>query len=86
MFLYLQNAIGAIDGCHIPCIPPAENREAWKGFFLQNILTAVDFNGRFLYLCTGWEGSVYDSRVLQSVLEWPNVDFTRPQNGKAICR
>ena len=85
----LQNAIGAIDGCHIHCIPPVENREVWrnkKGFSSQNILAAVDFNGRFQYVCTSWEGSAHDSRVLRSVLDGPNADFPRPQNGKVVCR
>ena len=36
-FLYLQNTIGVIDGCHVLYIPLAENKEAWrnkKGVFL----------------------------------------------------
>jgi hypothetical protein len=32
------------------------------------VLGVVDFNMRFTYIMTGWEGSAHDSRVLRSAL------------------
>ena len=54
--------------------------------FSHRILAAIDFNRRFLYLCTSWEGLARNSRVLRSVLQGSNADFPRPQNSKAIYR
>ena len=65
-FPYFRDAIGAIDGSHIPVTPPAlfcplyRNR---KGFLSQNALFACDFNLNFTYALTGWEGSASDARV-----------------------
>ena len=76
--MYEQNIVGAIDGCHVLSVPPAKNKELWqnrKAFFSQNILAAIDFDGKFLYMCTGWEGFAHDAQGLKSVLERENVDF-----------
>ena len=65
-FPYFRDAIGAIDGSHIPVTPPTlffplyRNR---KGFLSQNALFACDFNLNFMYVLTGWEGSASDACV-----------------------
>ena len=65
---YFKDAIGAIDGSHIPAFPPQRDRAAYrnrKGFVSQNCLFACDFGMKFTYVLTGWEGSATDARVFQ---------------------
>ena len=58
---------GAIDGCHIPVKPPAQNhtdfynRKGWYSIVLQGV---VDHNYLFTDVIVGWPGSVLDARVL----------------------
>ena len=58
---------GAIDGCHIPVKPPAQNhtdfynRKGWYSIILQGV---VDHNYLFTDVMVGWPGSVHDARVL----------------------
>jgi hypothetical protein len=42
-----------------------------KSIPTQNVLAAVDFDLRFVYVLTGWEGSAPDSYVLQDALARP---------------
>ena len=63
---YFQNVLGALDGTHINCSPSAaelhtaRNR---KGGVTQNCLAAVDFNMRFLFFVSGWDGCVADASM-----------------------
>ena len=69
-FPYFKDAIGAIDGSHIPASPPLRDRAAYhnrKGTVLQNCLFACDFDMKFTYMLTGWEGSATDARIFQDV-------------------
>ena len=34
----------------------------------QNVLVAISFDLKFTYILVGWEGSAYDSRVLNDAL------------------
>ena len=79
---FFKNAIGAIDGSHIPARLPARERAAYqncKGFLSKNCLFACDFNFNFSYVLTGWEGSATDARVFQDVcqndLEFPQQKY-----------
>lgn len=61
---YLSKCLGAIDGSHIACTPSAADRansRNHKGFLSQNILAVCSFSMRFLYVLTGWDGSVTDA-------------------------
>lgn len=57
---------GAIDGSHIPVMPPAlhhtdyYNRKGWYSIILQGI---VDHNYLFENIYIGWPGSVHDAHV-----------------------
>jgi hypothetical protein len=42
-----------------------------KSIPTQNVLAAVDFDLRFVYVLAGWEGSAHDSYVLQDALARP---------------
>jgi len=70
-FLYFQDAIGAIDGSHIPVVPPSSCHEQFcnhKGFLSQNALFICNFNLRFTYVLSGWEGSATDARVYDDAI------------------
>ncbi|KAJ1697876.1 hypothetical protein LUZ63_006388 [Rhynchospora breviuscula] len=75
------DALGAIDGTHIPAFPDTEQtfKERWrnmKGNMTQNVMAAVDFDGNFLAVVSGWEGSAHDALVLRRTLE---DGFTVPE-------
>jgi hypothetical protein len=63
----IPNAIGAIDGSHIPIKAPHLfpvdyfNR---KGFYSIVLQAVVDYKKKFLDICVGWPGSTHDSRIL----------------------
>jgi len=64
-WLYFCNAIGAIDGSHIPIVPPAHLHGQYrnhKGFLI------CDFDLKFTYMLTGWEGSATDARVYDNAI------------------
>ena len=66
--------MGAIDGTHVPVNVPIEIQgKFWgrKEGTTQNILAAITFDSKFIYVLTGWEGSAYDSRVLGDALSRP---------------
>ena len=65
-FLYFQDAIGAIDGSHIPVAPPAQLQgQYWnqKSYLSQNVLFTCDFDLKFTYMLSGWEGLATDAHV-----------------------
>ena len=65
---YFKDAVGAIDGSHIPAFPPQRDRAVYhnrKGFVLQNCLFACDLGMKFTYVLTGWEGSATDAQIFQ---------------------
>jgi DDE superfamily endonuclease len=69
---YFKDAISAIDGSHIPTAPPSQECPAyhnWKGFISQNCLFACNFNMKFTYVMSGWEGSATDAHVYQDACE-----------------
>ena len=44
----------------------------------QNVLAAIGFDLKFTYVLVGWEGSAYDSRVLNDVFARPR-GFSIPE-------
>ncbi|XP_020082181.1 putative nuclease HARBI1 [Ananas comosus] len=74
-----KNAIGSVDRTHLPVVvrtskqPRYRNR---KGFTSQNMMAACSFDHQFLFVCTGWEGSAADMRILRWCLE--SGGFTVP--------
>nr|CAD1842663.1 unnamed protein product [Ananas comosus var. bracteatus] len=68
LFHPFKNAIGAIDGTHIPVIVKKSKQPRYrcrKGYTSQNMMAACSFDHQFLFICTGWEGSAADMRVLR---------------------
>lgn len=63
---FFKGAIGALDGTHFDCSGTPEQREIArdrKGCVTQNCLAACDFSHRFVYIFSGWEGSITDSTM-----------------------
>ena len=79
LYPFFKDALGTIDGTHILCLPSqdewavARNR---KGLLTQNCLTSCDFDLRFLYVLSGWEGSTADSTLYYNARQ---KDFPIPQ-------
>ena len=77
----MQNCIGAIDGTHVPCVPREENSEAWinqKGVNSQNVLVVCSFDIKFIYMLAGYEGSCYDTRMLEEAIAFHGFSIPPP--------
>ena len=60
---FFSDALVAIDGTHIHCIPSAADRNlarSCKDILTQNCLAACSFDLCFLYFMSGWEGSTHN--------------------------
>ncbi|KAJ1701629.1 hypothetical protein LUZ63_001408 [Rhynchospora breviuscula] len=69
-----KDALGAIGGTHIPAFPNQNDmsKEIFrnrKGVDTQNVMAAVDFDGNFVAVIAGWEGSAHDNMILHSAVE-----------------
>ena len=59
-------AVGAIDGTHIPIIRPEQSPADYynrKGYYSILMQAVVDFRGIFMDVCIGWPGKVHDARM-----------------------
>ncbi|XP_042487724.1 uncharacterized protein LOC122067929 [Macadamia integrifolia] len=68
---YFKDCIGAIDGSHIPAWVHLSDHPRFrdrKGDISQNILAACDFDMKYTYILSGWEGSASDARILDNAL------------------
>jgi hypothetical protein len=78
----------AFDGTHIPACVPFHMQDRFRGrksITTQNVLAAVDFDLRFIYVLAGCESSAHDSYVLQDALSRPN-GLNIPEGRKpALC-
>ncbi|XP_039039746.1 protein ALP1-like [Hibiscus syriacus] len=78
---YFKDCVGALDGTHIRAsVPPnIQGRfRSRKGGTTQNVLAAIKFDLKFLYVLAGWEGSAHDSRILTDALTRPR-GFSIPE-------
>ncbi|XP_072163175.1 uncharacterized protein [Diadema setosum] len=65
----MPQAVGAIDGTHIPIKAPKENPHDYynrKGFYSLVLQAVVDHKCRFTDIYLGWPGCVHDARVLNN--------------------
>ena len=89
---FFCNAIGAIDGSHIPISSPHHVRSNYwnhKGFLSQNALFICDFGLCFTYTLTGWEGSATDTHIyddaISSDLHIPTNKYLLADAGYPLC-
>ena len=81
---HFNNAIGAIDGTHIPVIVPAKdmiNHVGRHGFATQNVMAVCDFDMRFISVVAGWPGSAHDTRIFKDTLDKYKEIFPHPPTG-----
>jgi hypothetical protein len=67
--------VGAIDGTHVHAnVPVKIQGKFWgrKEGTTQNVLAAITFDLKFIYVLAGWEESAHDSRVLGDALSRPS--------------
>jgi hypothetical protein len=70
-FPFFKNAIGALDGSHIPISVKASDQGRYrnrKKFISQNVLGVCNFDLTYSFVVAGWEGSATDSRVLHETI------------------
>ncbi|KAE8221473.1 hypothetical protein CF326_g8550 [Tilletia indica] len=71
LFPFFKDVVGAIDGSHVPAHAPQRIRDRFwtrKGRTSFNVLAACDFDMRFIYVLSGWEGSASDSYLWRQAL------------------
>ena len=81
---YFKGCIGAIDGTHIPAIPPANDQIRFigrKGVPTHNVMVVCNFDMLFTFIVVGWPGTAHDSRILSTVLEEMKSVFPHPPKG-----
>ncbi|KAE8230370.1 hypothetical protein CF326_g4636 [Tilletia indica] len=69
---FFEDVVGAIDGSHVPAHAPLKIRDRFwnrKGATSFNILAVCDFDMKFNYILSGWEGSTSDSFLWKKGLE-----------------
>ncbi|KAL6499894.1 hypothetical protein OROGR_027804 [Orobanche gracilis] len=75
ILLAIQDSVGAIDVTHIPTMIVGRDTSSYRnrhGTISQNVLAACDFDLKFIYVLSGWEGSAHDSKVLSDALSRRN--------------
>ncbi|KAL0406512.1 UNVERIFIED_CONTAM: hypothetical protein Slati_3965100 [Sesamum latifolium] len=80
---WFKGCLGALDGTYIDVrvlnLEKGHYRTR-KGHVTVNVLGVCNMNMQFIYVLTGWEGSVADSRVLRDAISRP--DGLRVPTGK----
>ncbi|MQM00257.1 hypothetical protein Taro_032987 [Colocasia esculenta] len=69
---YFKDALGAIDGTHVPANVPIEDHPQFhnrKQQITQNVMEVVSFDGLFTYSCVGWEGNMWSDQMDITLLE-----------------
>lgn len=77
---FFDDCVGALDGTHHTMHVPEREHSTYrnrKGTLSQNVLAACSFEGRFLFVLPGWEGSAHDSTVLRDAT--CNHGFSTPK-------
>lgn len=80
-----QDCIGAIDGTHIKAVLLHHERVNFigrKGFPMQNVLAAYDFNLCFTFMLVGITGNLHDARILARAIHSSEIHFLLSAPGK----
>ncbi|KAM5343085.1 hypothetical protein ACJ41O_004932 [Fusarium nematophilum] len=83
-FCQFNGAVGAIDGTHVRMYVPLDQQPRWwsrKAQVSTNVLAAVNFEGRFVYVLAGAEGSINDASMsrIAVVLEEESARLRLPE-------
>jgi len=67
--------VGTIDATHVPVNVPIEIQGKFRGRkegTIQNVLVAITFDLKFIYVLAWWEGSAHNPWVLGDALSRPS--------------
>ena len=83
---YFKDTIGVLDGTHIHYVVREKDQMAYRygrdpKHTTQNVLGVCDFNMRFTFVSTDWEGIAYDCKVLNHAVLDPRHNFPHPPRG-----
>jgi len=81
---FFKDCIGAIDGTHVAAWVPTSRQTSFHGRksnVTQNVMLACDFDMKFIFVHTGWEGTANDSRVFIDAVTRPSNNFPMPRGG-----
>ncbi|XP_054820818.1 uncharacterized protein LOC129319776 [Prosopis cineraria] len=82
---FFKDAIGAIDGTHVPCVVSVVDKIKFigrKGYATQNVMAVCDWDMCFTFVIAGWEGTAHDARVFDNAISTPSMHFPHPPSGK----
>ena len=68
LYQYFKHCQGALDGSYFDAWVQEESMAQYqtqKGGIAQNVLAVCDFDLKFTYILSGWEGSAADSTVFE---------------------
>lgn len=92
LFLYFKDCIGSIDGTHLNAFVPNDNSAPyrdWKRHLSQNVLVACSQALQFIYILSGWEGSIADGPLYHATraanLHIPQGKYLLADAGFASC-
>ena len=87
VFIFFQKCVGAINGTYINAWAPASNKVSYrnrKATIAHNIMCACDFDLKFTFVYTGWEGIANDSRIFLDAMQRPENNFPWPPPGNIL--
>ncbi|KAH6807938.1 hypothetical protein C2S51_029046 [Perilla frutescens var. frutescens] len=87
LWRYFQDCLGALDGTYIQMQVPTVDKPRYrsrKDDIATNVLGVCDRNERFVYVLSGWEGSVADGRVLKDEISREN-GLKVPKGSYYLC-
>jgi len=83
-FPYFKDCIGAIDGTHVAAWAPTSRQTSFHGRktnITQNVMLTCDFDMKFTFVYSGWEGTANDSRVFIDAVTRTSNNFSMPRGG-----
>ncbi|KAF5445441.1 hypothetical protein F2P56_034489 [Juglans regia] len=81
---WFEKCLGAMDGTMIDAAAPSRLSNAYRnhrGRIAQNVLCLCDFDMKFTYVYTGWEGIAHDAQVFLDALSRSPNKFPWPPQG-----
>lgn len=81
-----KGVVGALDDTLIHAVVPLDRQTLFRGRgggeCYQNVLAICDFDMKFIYVVSGWEGVAHDSRILSESVRNPAFNFPMPPPDK----
>ena len=76
--------MGAIDGTHVTAVVPTEKSITYfgrKGYSIQNVMVACDFDMLFTFVLPRWEGSTHDTHIFLDTIRKQRNNFPHQPPG-----